>query len=90
LEKKKIVINFFLGDTWCDPFKTWKSIYNYKPSSSGIGKRVLGAEATLWSEMIWPQNFEWRVWPRASAMALRLWNEDEEVIKFIGKNKNLR
>jgi hypothetical protein len=40
--------------------------------------------------MIWPQNFEWRVWPRASAMALRLWNEDEEVIKFIGKNKNLR
>jgi hypothetical protein len=29
--------------------------------------------------MIWPQNFEWRVWPRASAMALRLWNEDEEL-----------
>jgi len=67
------------GNSWCDPFKTWLHIYNFNPLDANLGDRLLGAEATLWSELINPNSFDWKTWPRSISLAMRLWNVDEKL-----------
>eukprot|EP01094_Clydonella_sp_ATCC50884_P010127 TRINITY_DN1968_c0_g1_i1.p1 TRINITY_DN1968_c0_g1~~TRINITY_DN1968_c0_g1_i1.p1 ORF type:complete len:548 (+),score=159.09 TRINITY_DN1968_c0_g1_i1:50-1693(+) len=61
---------------WVD---TWKTFYGYDPLD-GLGLSpaqealVLGGEAAMWGEQVDSVNFDSRVWPRACAIAERLWS----------------
>lgn len=65
--------NRYGGKSWCDPFKTWWTIYSFEPTYYLNDQYVMGGEVTAWSELFNDQNIHTRIWPRAAAMADRLW-----------------
>jgi len=71
--------NMFGGMAWCEPFKTWRHIYNFDPYEPKIDRnRILGAVAALWGELTNEHEVMTKMWPRASALAERLWNTNEK------------
>jgi hexosaminidase len=44
------------------------------PLTAEEAKRILGGEATMWSEWVSPDTIDSRIWPRTAAIAERLWS----------------
>lgn len=67
------------GNNWCSPYIGWQKVYENSPAEmAGEYKdQVLGGEAALWSEQADSASLAGRLWPRAAALAERLWAEPE-------------
>jgi len=44
------------------------------PLSEEEARRILGGEATMWSELVTPVTMDSRIWPRTAAIAERFWS----------------
>lgn len=64
------------GLNWCEPYKNWQGIYDNRMediANVAFINQVYGGEVAVWSESIDEYNLDGRIWPRASALAERLW-----------------
>ncbi|XP_067002657.2 chitooligosaccharidolytic beta-N-acetylglucosaminidase [Anabrus simplex] len=75
------------GNNWCSPYIGWQKVYGNSPvamlKKKGVQDRVarsltLGAEATLFSEQADESALDGRLWPRAAALAERLWSDPSQ------------
>eukprot|EP00927_Polykrikos_kofoidii_P068788 TRINITY_DN64120_c0_g1_i1.p1 TRINITY_DN64120_c0_g1~~TRINITY_DN64120_c0_g1_i1.p1 ORF type:complete len:610 (-),score=93.03 TRINITY_DN64120_c0_g1_i1:118-1908(-) len=73
-----------VGAWYLDDLNTsWEQMYTYEPwngfPEEGLDRaRVLGGEAALWAEKVDPSTLDAVVWPRAAAVAERLWSSSLE------------
>ncbi|KAJ3558278.1 hypothetical protein NM688_g1015 [Phlebia brevispora] len=68
--------NDVLGNSWCDPFKTWQRAYSFDPFanlSASQQQLVLGGQMPIWSEQTSPENLDPIVWPRLASGAEVFW-----------------
>ncbi len=60
---------------YLDHLQTASFHYGVDPQIDGQDPaRILGGEACLWSEYVSPETVDSRIWPRAAAIAERLWS----------------
>jgi hexosaminidase len=63
---------------YLDHLQTASFHYGIDPQIDGEDPaRILGGEACLWSEYVSPETVDSRIWPRAAAIAERLWSAQD-------------
>jgi len=83
--------------TWWFWQDTWKNFYMADPIGDNTltpsqAQLVLGGEASMWGEQVDATDFDVRVWPRACAVAERLWssmslNNTDEATPRLGQQR---
>uniref|UniRef100_A0A182QIR3 beta-N-acetylhexosaminidase n=1 Tax=Anopheles farauti TaxID=69004 RepID=A0A182QIR3_9DIPT len=71
------------GEGACSPYRNWQTVYKHRPweemkLTSLQMRQILGGEACLWTEQVDESILDSRLWPRASALAERLWTDPTE------------
>ncbi|KAH9635840.1 hypothetical protein HF086_002400 [Spodoptera exigua] len=70
------------SDGHCGPYRSWQQVYEHRPwTEEGGGPaawRVEGGAACQWTEQLAAGGLDARVWPRAAALAERLWSDRAE------------
>ncbi|XP_062542125.1 probable beta-hexosaminidase fdl isoform X2 [Armigeres subalbatus] len=69
----------------CSPYRNWQTVYKHRPwdemkLTSLQMRQILGGEACLWTEQVDESTLDSRLWPRAAALAERLWTDPVEEI----------
>lgn len=59
------------------PYNSWQRVYEHRPWNHGAGI-LEGGEATVWSASLSGGGLDARIWPRAAALAERLWSDRAE------------
>ncbi|KZW01500.1 N-acetylhexosaminidase [Exidia glandulosa HHB12029] len=65
-----------IGNSWCDPFKTWQKMYSFQPFqnlTTAQHSLVLGGQNLLWAEQSDASNLDSIAWPRSAASAEIFW-----------------
>lgn len=72
------------GNNWCSPYIGWQKIYDNRMETIGgpYTDQIYGGEAALWAEQVDEFSLDSRFWPRASALAERLWSSELSEDKF--------
>lgn len=60
------------------PYNSWQRMYEHRPWLKHPSGIVEGGEATVWSTVLSEGGLISRVWPRAAALAERLWTDRPE------------
>ena len=73
------------GNNWCSPYKAWHQVYNNNLRVMGGDKagQILGGEGCLWASISAETTLDSRLWPRASALAERLWTEPDANFRHV-------
>uniref|UniRef100_A0A1Q3F2V3 beta-N-acetylhexosaminidase n=1 Tax=Culex tarsalis TaxID=7177 RepID=A0A1Q3F2V3_CULTA len=73
------------GEGACSPYRNWQTVYKHRPwdemkLTSLQMRQILGGEACLWTEQVDESTLDSRLWPRAAALAERLWTDPVEEV----------
>lgn len=59
-------------------YNSWQRVYEHRPWARKAIKLLEGGEATVWSSTLSKDGLDTRIWPRAAALAERLWSDRAE------------
>jgi beta-hexosaminidase Fdl len=66
------------GPGSCGTYKNWQMVYSHRPwapETGGSRRLTIGGEACLWTEQTDSGTAHSKIWPRAAALAERLWSD---------------